>query len=344
MARLLLILLIALAATPRTGHAADPDVQVPAGFTARTYVSGSVPGVEVRGFPSSGTLAFDEAGVLYLGRTGRRYGGGEGDDLLPIFRVPPGGGEVTPATERHMVHGPPLKNAQVAMVRGGREVFVSSFDRERKIGVLYRLVDGRAEFFAGGSPAAGEAALLRQPEGAASDTAGNVYVADREQGAVIRLDPSGRVLEPQWVSLKRPRLLAMDETGHLWVAADGEAALPGRGGPGEIWRVAPDAKATLVLSGPAPSGMAVGPGGNLFVADRQARQVFVLTPDGRRIDLVSFAEGAAPRAVAFAPATPATRAARMAGDLFIVTIRKGAWQVNDVVRVSGPFEEVARPR
>jgi DNA-binding beta-propeller fold protein YncE len=108
--------------------------------------------------------------------------------------------------------------------------------------------------------------------------------------------------------------------------------------------VAPDAKAALVLSGPAPSGMAVGPGGNLFVADRQARQVFVLTPDGRRIDLVGFAEGAAPRAVAFAPATAATRAARMAGDLFIVTIRKGAWQVNDVVRVSGPFEEVTRPR
>jgi DNA-binding beta-propeller fold protein YncE len=344
MARFLLILLLTLAAVPRIAQAADPDVQVPAGFTVRTYVTGNVPGVEVRGIPSTGTLAFDDSGALYLGRTGRRYGGGEGDDLLSIFRIPAGGSEVTPTTERNLLHGPPLKNAQVAMVRGGREVFVSAFDRDRKIGVLYRLVDGRAEFFAGGSPAPGEAPLLRQPEGAAADAAGNVYVADREHGAVVRLDPSGRVLDARWVTLQRPRLLAMDETGHLWVAADGEAQMPGRGGPGEIWRVTPDAKATLVLSGPAPSGMAVGPGGNLFVADRQARQVFALTPDGRRIDLVAFAEGAAPRAVAFAPATPATRAARLAGDLFIVTIRKSAWQVNDVVRVSGPFEEATRPR
>src|SRR5262245_66601456 len=86
MARLLLILIVALAAAPLSAQAADPDVQLPAGFTARTYVTGSVAGVEVRGIPSTGTLAFDEAGALYLARTGRRYGGGEGDDLLPIFR------------------------------------------------------------------------------------------------------------------------------------------------------------------------------------------------------------------------------------------------------------------
>ena len=113
------------------------------------------------------------------------------------------------------------------MVRAGRDVFLSSFDRERKIGVLYRLVDGRAEFFAGGSPAAGEAPLLRQPEGAAVDAAGNVYVADREQGVIVKLDASGRVLDAQWAKLQRPRLGAYLEQSTRYIAYD--APMPGGG-------------------------------------------------------------------------------------------------------------------
>ena len=334
------VLALALAAAP-----AAAQITPPAGFTAAVYVTGEVPGVTVAGIPSVATLGFDRDGTLYAARSGRRYSpSAESDDLYPIFRVPPGGARFTTATERQLLHGPPLRNPQVAAVRDGREVFLSTFQPERKIGAVYRLVDGRAELFAGGTPPPGTAPLLRQPEGAAVDAAGNVYVADREEGVVVRLDPTGRLLNRRWAVMTRPRVLAVDTTGHLWVGADGEASTPGQPGPGEIWRVTPAGEPTLVLRGPLAVGIAAGPGGHLFVADRQGAQVFALSPEGKRIDFARFAEGSAPRGLAFAPVTPETQRAGLAGDLFVILINRGAYQVNEVVRVSGPFEEFLRAR
>ena len=40
--------------------------------------------------------------------------------------------------------------------------------------------------------------------------------------------------------------------------------------------------------------------------------------------------------------TPETRRAGIAGDLLMVTVTRGAWPVNEVVRVSGPFERFIR--
>ncbi|MBI4561084.1 MAG: hypothetical protein HY724_03490, partial [Candidatus Rokubacteria bacterium] len=169
----------------------------------RFHVAG---GQGFRGIPATSTLAFDDAGFLYLARTGRRYFGGQvEDDLWPIYRIPPGGARLTPDTQARYLHGPPLLNPQVAAIRAGLEVFLTTFDRDRKIGVLYRMLDGRAEFFAGGTPGDGTAPLFRQPEGAAADAAGNLYVADRLQGIVIRLDLSGRVLDPRYIVVTRPR-------------------------------------------------------------------------------------------------------------------------------------------
>ena len=323
---------------------AGAQVTLPPGFTSTVYVTGQVSSATVPGIPSVSTLGFDRSGVLYLARSGRRYATGEADDLYPIYRIPPGGARLTPETERQLLHGPPLSNPQVAAVGAAGEVFLSTYDRERKHGVLYRMVDGRAELFAGGAPAPGAAPLLKQPEGAAVDTAGNVYVADREQGAVLRLDASGRVIDPRWVTVVRPRALAMDDADHLWVGADGEAAAPWQPGPGEIWRVSPAGKRSLVLRGPVTAGIAAAPGGHLFVADRPGSQIFALTPEGKRIEFARFAEGTAPRSLAFAPDTPQTRRAGIAGSLFVVVINRGAWQVNEVLRVSGPFDELLRPR
>jgi hypothetical protein len=63
-----------------------------------------------------------------------------------------------------------------------------------------------------------------------------------------------------------------------------------------------------------------------------------------RIPFVSYTQGDAPRGLAFAPDTPATRRAGVAGDLFVATINQGAWTVNEVVRISGPFDELIRQR
>jgi len=83
-------LVFVLLLAPVVGSA---DVLVPPGFTVRVYVTGTgfEGGRGGAGIPAASTLAFDEGGVLYLARTGRRYFSGEVEDLWPIYRVPPGG-------------------------------------------------------------------------------------------------------------------------------------------------------------------------------------------------------------------------------------------------------------
>jgi DNA-binding beta-propeller fold protein YncE len=343
MFRLLLLCVLLVAPIP-----AAADLLLPPGFTSEVYVTGD--GVDqgtprgVGGIPSVSTLAFDRSGVLYLARTGRRYvGGQEVEDVWPIYRIPLGGARLTATTEPRFFYGPPLPNPQVGAVRADRELFVTTFDRERKIGVLYRMVDGTAELFAGGTPPRGTPPVLRQPEGVAIDDAGNVFVVDRQQGVVLRLDPSGRVVDPEYVKLTRPRVLALDGT-RLWVGADGPAEAPWLKGPGEIWRVEPGRGAELVRRGPMPAAMAVGPGGRLYVADRQAAQVFMISPDGSSSEFARFTEGDAPRGLGFAPVTPETRQAGIAGDLFVVVIRRNGWPVNEVLRVTGPFDRFGAPR
>jgi hypothetical protein len=326
---------------------ADAEIELPRGFTTSVYVTGdgfdATTSRNVRGLPSSTTIGFDHEGNLYVARNGRRYMGGEVEDIWPIYKFPLGGARLTPKTEGKFFHGPPLPNPQVAAIRGGRELFVSTFDRERRIGVLYRIGDnGRAELVAGGTPDDGKSPLLRQPEGAAADGKGNLYVADRAQAAIARLDPVGRVLDSKWFPVLRPRVLAMDGGDRLWIAADGPAEAPWSRGPGEIWLVQPDGSGTLMLRGPVSSGMVLGPGDVPFIADRQGGKIFLVTPQGRRVDFATYADGDAPRGLAFAPITPATRAAGIAGDLFVITIQSGAWPVNSIMRISGPFEDFVR--
>ncbi len=341
-------LVIALAVLALGALPARAEVLLPPGFQTHVYVTGD--GFEagsrqgLSGIPASSTLALDHAGILYLARSGRRYTSAELEDLWAIYRIPAGGARLTPRTEARFLYGPPLPNPQIATIRGGRELFVTTFDRDRKVGVLYQMRDGRAELIAGGTPERGTPAVLRQPEGAAVDAAGNLYVADRDQGAVLKLDPSGRVLEPHFLSLTRPRLLAIDEQGYLWIGSDGTAEAPWQQGPGEIWRVSPGRAASLVLRGPMPAGMSVGPGGKLFVADRHAGKIFLVGPEGRPTELAGFTNGDTPRSLTFAPDTPETRRAGIAGDLFVVTVRRGAWPLNEILRISGPFEEFARSR
>jgi len=327
---------------------AAAEVRLPTGFTAQTYVTGEGFDTDatrgIRGIPATSTLTFDQAGSLYLARTGRRYVGGEAYDLWPIYRIPAGGARLSPDVEGRYFYGPPLLNPQVGATRRGRELFVTTFDRERKVGALYRVVDGRAELFAGGTPERGARPVLRQPEASAVDSAGNLYVADRAEGVIVRLDPEGRLLNPAFVKLARPRLLAIDERDQLWIGSDGSAEAPYQQGPGEIVRVSPQGASEVVHRGPVVAALGVGPGGTVFVADRNEKQIFILTPDGKRIEFASFTDGDVPRSLVFAPATPEARRAGVAGDLFVIAIKAGTWPVNEVLRISGPFEELTRPR
>jgi hypothetical protein len=90
--------------------------------------------------------------------------------------------------------------------------------------------------------------------------------------------------------------------------------------------------------------MDVSPTGHLFVADRQGARVLALTADGASFDFATFTDGDAPRTIAWAPVTEATRRAGIAGDLFVAIIRRGTWALNEIVRVSGPFDDLVRSR
>ena len=325
--------------------AARAEIILPPGFTARVYVTGDGfggDGPRGRGIPSTSTLAVDRTGALYLARTGRRYSAGEFEYLNSIYRIPAGGARLTPQTEGRFLHGPPLVNAQVSAGREGRNLFVTTFDRDRRVGVLYRLADGRTNFLAGGTPAEpARAPLLIQPEGVATSAAGDVYVADRDRGVVLRLDGDGRMLDN--VRIQRPRSLTVDETDHLWIGSDGNAEAPWQAGPGAIWRVSPRGEPRLVLEGPVAQGLAAGPAGLIFVADRQGAEIFAVSADGARRSLARFTDGDAPRGLAFVPTTPETQAAGVAGDLLVAVIRAGTFQLNEIVRIAGPFGDLPAP-
>jgi sugar lactone lactonase YvrE len=325
---------------------ARAELRVPRGFTTEVYVTGQ--GFDtsgergISGIPAVGTLGIDAAGTIYLSRTGARFRTGDVEDLWAIYRVPAGGARLTPETEGRYFYGPPLPNPQVAAVSLRGPVWVTTYDRDRRLGALYRLQDGKPALFAGGRPAPGATPLLRHPEGVAIDSKGDVYVADREEGAIVRLDARGQLVNARHATLLRPRILTADEAGNLWVGGDGTAETPFGAGNGEISRIAPDGGVQTVLQGPLPASFSMSPGGALFVVQRRTGQLFALMPDGRRLDFASTANGSFLRALAFAPVTPETRKAGIAGDLFLVLVSRSLWLINEVVRISGPFDEWVR--
>jgi DNA-binding beta-propeller fold protein YncE len=334
--------LVGVLATPT----AASEVLLPPGFTSRVHVTGEgfdrgSPGAA--GVPVVLTLGVDPSGILYLARTGNRYSTGETEELLTrLYRIPPAGARITPATEPGYLHGPPLRNPEVGAVPDSGVLLLTTYDPDRQLGVLYRMLDGRPALLAGGTPPAGRPAVLQQPEGVAVDAGGNVYVADRARGAVVKLDRQGRLVEAAYARVPRARTVAVDAAGQLWVGGDGTATQPWQEGQGQIWRVAPDGRATLAFEGPHAAAVAAAPAGGLFVAQRHTRRVFLLTAEGRRVEFATLGGEAMPRGLAFAPDTPETRRAGIAGDLFVVSFTLRTWYLNEVIRISGPFADFVR--
>lgn len=321
------------------------EINLPAGFTVTTHITGS--GFDpnrtrnVPGLPAIVSLAFDYQGNFYLARTANRLREIYGKEMAAIYRVPAGGAKVSPKTETRFLLGPPLPDPDEVAVNRKGEVLVSTSNRAEGYGSVYRLtVSGSVSLFAGGRPTSGSPPLLRDPDGIAFDEAGNVYVIDSALGVVVKLDSQGRVINPRFLSgLGRGRTLTFDSRGYLWIGSDGTHDSPDHDGSGRIYQARlPEGQLQLVHSGPLPSGMSLSPSGYLFVAQRRSGKIFVITPEGRRIEFASFTGLSALRTLAFPPVTPETKKAGIAGNLFVIVFPMLDFPVRQVVRITGPFD------
>lgn len=320
-------------------------LKLPPGFSITTYVTGT--GFDpdrranARGIPAIVTATFDFRGNLYFARTANRLREIYGRDGASIYRVPAGGAAITPQTEAKFLFGPPLPDPDEAAVNEKGEVFVSTSNRAAGFGSVYRIgPSGKADLFAGGTPAAGEPPLLIDPEGIAFDKEGHVYVIDNQLGTVAKFDSEGKITNRSFLSgLGRGRTLTLDSRGYLWIGSDGPHHTPHIDGSGIIYRASlPDGKLQTLHSGPLPSGMSLSPGGNIFVAQRRSGKIFALTPEGRKVDFATFSSGAAVRTLVFPPISEETQKAGIAGSLFVMVFPMLDYPVREIIRISGPFD------
>jgi DNA-binding beta-propeller fold protein YncE len=318
----------------------DPaGLKLPPGFTAATYVTGAGFHENQRGIPAVVAMSFHTDGTLYFARTANRLKEIYGRSGAPIYRVPPREATITPETEKNFLFGQALEDPDELGVNASGDVFVSTRNAAG-YGSVHRISPaGESSLFAGGPPTSGRS-LFQDPEGIAFDKEGKVYVVDNDLGVVVKLDSSGKVLDPRWISrIGRGRTLTFDRRGYLWIGSDGPHDSEHIDGSGEIFRFhLSSGKLESLHSGPLPSGMSLSPGGNLFVAQRRSHKLFALTPDGKRVEFASFTGRSALRTLAFPPVTEQTRRLGIAGDLFVMVFPMLDYPVREVIRISGPFD------
>jgi DNA-binding beta-propeller fold protein YncE len=199
--------------------------------------------------------------------------------------------------------------------------------------------DGRA-----GVPTPGPAtrSALQGPDSVAVNRAGDLFIADSFNQRVEEVTPSGRLSvfagdgqtgaptpgPAARSALDEPSWLAFGPNGDLYLSDSGNSLVEKVTPAGQLSVVAGDGKFGPPSPGPAtgsaldqPSGLAVGPNGDLYIADPGNHVVEQVTPAGRLSVLagqvgLSGAPVAGP-AAASALAAPTGLAVDGQGDLFI---------------------------
>jgi uncharacterized protein (TIGR03437 family) len=221
-------------------------------------------------------VAVDAGGNVYIADTGNHR----------VRRVAASGGIATIAgtgTPGFAVENGPPAAAQLNAPQGlvvdalGR-VFIAdtSNSRVRRAdpggNIITVAGNGNAAYFGDGTPA--NRASVNMPEGLALDAAGNLYIADTLDSVVRKMDPAGTITTiagfgtPGFsgdggpatsAALNRPRAVAIDANGNVYVADTGNDRVRKIDPLGVITTVADS------LSG--PRGVAVDRAGNVFIAD-----------------------------------------------------------------------------
>ncbi len=114
-----------------------------------------------------------------------------------------------------------------------------------------------------------ESYQVAQPLGVAVDAAGDVYVADTGNNAIVEVQPNGNLFTIG-SGFKQPSGVAVDAAGDVFVADSGNNA---------VKEVLPNGTILTIGSGfNQPSGVAVDAAGDVFVADSGDHRVVELSP------------------------------------------------------------------
>jgi uncharacterized protein (TIGR03437 family) len=206
----------------------------------------------IASFDQPSSVSVDAAGNLYLADSGSRR-----------VRM------MTPQGRLSDIAGAALPVCALASPDGS--VYIADAGAQR----ILRVLNGTAYIVEEG---------VRDPGGMALDRAGNLYFTDAAR--VRKLPPSGPASDIVPGAWKAPRGIAVDDAGNLYVAdalrhqvilVDPRGlALPIAGTGTHGFSGDGDAAALAQLD--SPSGIALGPGGKLYVADLQNNRIRVLSP------------------------------------------------------------------
>jgi sugar lactone lactonase YvrE len=283
--------LVAFAALPALSHAAPGDIS-------------TVSGTGTAGFSGDGGPAtsaqLNEPHAVAVDSSGNRY---IADTLNNRARKVDGSGAITTVagtgTEGFSGDGGPATSAELGYPNGvavddAGNLYIAdlSNNRVRKVdgsGTITTVAGTGAQDFSGdGGPAT--SAEIAGPNGVAVDDAGNVYIADTSNHRVRKVDASGTISTVAGTGsadfsgdggpatsakINSPSALALDDTGNLYIADQGNnrvrkvdssgtiTTVVGNGGGGFSGDGGPATSAELAN----PLGVEVDGSGNLYIGD-----------------------------------------------------------------------------